>query len=130
MHFQVIGEDGLEAAADPAALSPAPQSLEMRNYLGDSGPPAADGHHVMKGWVARVPVTLTPTKPWDIGGDRYPLRVMATYHVNGEGANRAFSARAAVDAQVGSGIYEMGFASSILPLLSFGAAFRRWRKTQ
>lgn len=130
LHIQVLGENGLEAVADPAALVPSAQSLETRSYVGDSGPPAADGHHVVKGWVARVPVTLTPTKPWDIGGDRYPLRVTATYHVDGESANRAFSARAAVDAQVGSGIYEMGFASLILPLLCFGAAFRRWRMTQ
>jgi hypothetical protein len=75
-------------------------------------------------------VTLTPTKPWDIGGDRYPLRVTATYSVPGDSRMRTFSARAAVDAQVSSAIYEMGFASSILPLICFGAAFKRWRRTR
>ena len=94
------------------------------------GPPAADGHHVAKGWVARIPVTLTPTKPWDIGGDRYPLRVTGSYQVAGEDRMRTFSARAAVDAQVSSGIYEMGIASAILPLFCFGAAFARWRATR
>jgi hypothetical protein len=74
-------------------------------------------------------VTLTPTKPWDIGGVRYPLRVTGTYHVAGENGMRMFSARAAIDAQVSSAIYEMGIASAILPLVCFGAAFRRWRRT-
>jgi hypothetical protein len=80
--------------------------------------------------VARVPVTLTPTKPWDVGGVRYPLRVAATYQVAGESQMRTFSARAAIDAQVASAIYEMGIASAILPLVCFGAAFRRWRLTR
>jgi hypothetical protein len=71
---------------------------------------------------------LIPTKPWDVGGVRYPLRVTATYQVAGE--NRTFSARAAIDAQVASAIYEMGIASTILPLVCFGAAFRRWRCTR
>jgi hypothetical protein len=100
----------------------------MHTYAPDMGPAAADGHHVVDGWVARVPVTLVPTKPWDIGGVRYPLRVAATYRVDGE--RRMFSARAAVDAQVSRGIYEMGAASLILPLVCFGAAFRRWRRTR
>jgi hypothetical protein len=73
-------------------------------------------------------VTLTPTKPWDIGGVRYPLRVTGAYRVAGE--NRTFSARAAIDAQVSSAIYEMGIASAIVPLVCFGAAFRRWRRTR
>lgn len=62
------------------------------------------------------------------GGVRYPLRVTATYQVVGE--NRTFGARAAVDAQVSSGIYEMGGASLLLPIVCFGAAFRRWRLTR
>ena len=128
LHLQVIGENGLEVSASPQGLSPAPEALEMRTYAGDSGPPAADGHHVVTGWVARVPVTLTPTKPWDLGGDRYPLRVSATYKMAGE--NRMFSARAAVDAQVTNAIYEMGAASLILPMVCFGRAFRRWRLTR
>lgn len=128
LHIQVIGESGLEVSASSQGLSPAPEALETRTYANDSGPAAADGHHVVTGWVVRVPVTLTPSKPWDIGGDRYPLRVNATYKVAGE--NRTFSARAAVDAQVARAIYEMGAASLILPLVCFGAAFRRWRRTR
>jgi hypothetical protein len=75
-------------------------------------------------------MTLTPRQPWDIGGVRYPLRVTATYHVEGESAMRTFSSRAAIDAQVSKAIYEMGAASLILPLVCFGAAFRRWRRTR
>jgi hypothetical protein len=129
LRIQVVGENGLEVAASPDRLAPAPEALETRTYANELGPAAADGHHVVTGWVARVPVTLTPTKPWDIGGDRYPLRVTATYQVAGESQMRTFSARAAVDAQVSSAIYEMGIASAILPLVCFGAAFRRWRRT-
>lgn len=128
LHIQVIGESGLEVTAPPEKLSTAPEALETHNYPNDTGPAAADGHHVLTGWVARVPITLTPTKPWDIGGVRYPLRVSATYQVAGE--NRTFGARAAVDAQVMSGIYEMGAASLLLPIICFGAAFRRWRLTR
>ena len=130
LHIQVNGENGLEVTADPVKLAPAPETLETRAYANDTGPAAADGHHVVTGWVARVPVTLTPTKPWDIGGVRYPLRVTATYQVAGESAQRTFSSRAAVDAQVSKAIYEMGAASLILPLVCFGAAFRRWRQTR
>ena len=69
-------------------------------------------------------------KPWDIGGDRYPLTVTATYQVAGESQARTFSARAAIDAQVSSAIYEMGIAASILPLLCIAAALVRWRRTR
>jgi hypothetical protein len=128
LHIQVSGEDGLEVTAASDQIAPAADVLEVHTYAPDMGPAAADGHHVVDGWVARVPVTLVPTKPWDIGGVRYPLRVAATYRVDGE--RRMFSARAAVDAQVSRGIYEMGAASLILPLVCFGAAFRRWRRTR
>jgi hypothetical protein len=130
LHFQVMGENGLEATASPDALSPAPEALETHTYANDTGPAAADGHHVITGWIARIPITLIPTKPWDIGGVRYPLRVTATYHVEGESGMRTFSARAAVDAQVSRAIYEMGVASLILPLVCFAAAFKRWRRTR
>jgi hypothetical protein len=128
MHIQVIGESGLEVTAPPEKLALAPEALETHTYPDDTGPAAADGHHVVTGWVARVPIALTPAKPWDIGGVRYPLRVNATYQVAGE--NRTFSARAAVDAQVSSGIYEMGATSLLLPIVCFGTAFRRWRLTR
>jgi hypothetical protein len=125
-----VGENGLEIAADPDALDQAALHLETRAYSNDAGPAAPDGHHVTNGWVARVPITLNPTKPWDIGGDRYPLTVTATYDVGGEAQTRTFSARAAVDAQVASAIYEIGLASFALPLLCFGAALVRWRRTR
>jgi hypothetical protein len=130
LHIQINGESGLEVTADPDKLAPASEALETHTYANDTGPAAADGHHVVTGWVARVPVTLTPTKPWDIGGVRYPLRVAATYQVAGESQVRTFGARAAIDAQVSKAIYEMGVASLILPLACFGAAFRRWRQTR
>jgi hypothetical protein len=130
VHLQVIGENGLEATASPEAVAPAPEALETHTYANDLGPAAADGHHVVNGWVARIPVTLTPTKPWDIGGVRYPLKVTGTYQVAGESQTRTFSARAAIDAQVARAIYEMGIASLILPLVCFGAAFKRWRRTR
>ena len=128
LHIQVAGENGLEVTADLDKLAPAPQALETHTYLNDSGPAAADGHHVVTGWVARVPVTLIPTKPWDIGGVRYPLRATAVYQV--EGDSRTFSARAAVDAQVSKAIYEMGVASLLVPFVCFGAALKRWRRTR
>ena len=130
VHFQVAGENGLEAAASPDKLNPAPNALETHTYPNETGPPAADGHHVVNGWEARIPVTLIPRQPWDVGGVRYPLKVTGNYHVSGEAQPRTFSARAAVDAQVGSAIYEMGAGSLILPLFCFGAALRRWRKTR
>jgi hypothetical protein len=130
LHFQVTGENGLQATASPDKLNPAPKALETHTYPNETGPPAADGHHVANGWVLRLPVALIPTKPWDVGGVRYPLKVTGTYHVAGEAQPRSFSARAAVDAQVANAIYEMGAASLILPLFSFGAAFRRWRRTR
>jgi|HubBroStandDraft_2_1064218.scaffolds.fasta_scaffold00138_10 hypothetical protein len=130
VHMQVVGENGLEATASSETLAPASEALETRTYTNDLGPAAADGHHVVNGWVVRIPVTLTPTKPWDIGGLRYPLRVTGTYQVAGEGETRTFSGRAAIDAQVSKAIYEMGISSLILPLLCFGAAFKRWRQTR
>jgi hypothetical protein len=128
LHIEIHGESGLEVAAPEEKLSPKQETLETHTYPNDTGPAAGDGHHVVTGWVARIPITLTPTKPWDIGGVRYPLRVNATYQVAGE--NRTFGARAAVDAQVSNSIYEMGAASLFLPLVCFGAAFQRWRSTR
>jgi hypothetical protein len=50
--------------------------------------------------------------------------------VAGDAQPRVLKSRAAIDAQIGSGIYEMGVASAIFPLLCFGAAFVRWRRTR
>jgi hypothetical protein len=131
LHIQLIGENGLQIrAVDAATLDVDAARLETRTYQNDSGPAAPDGHHITTGWVARVPVVLNPTRPWDIGGDRYPLTIRASYRIDGDGQPRAFSSRAAVDAQVASGIYEMGIASSLLPAFCFGAAIRRWRRTR
>ena len=120
-HATIAGEAGLEVAQGTP-------TLETHAYASDSGPAAADGHHVVSGWVARIPVTLNPTRPWDIGGDRYPINATATYDVAGQPLT--FSARAAIDAEVANAIYEMGLAASILPLLCLGAALLRWRRTQ
>jgi hypothetical protein len=130
LHTKIAGENGLEATGNPGRLVQAVPHLETRTYANDSGPAAADGHHVLAGWIARIPVTLNPTRPWDIGGDRYPLTVTATYEVAGDSQARTFSARAAIDAQVSSAIYEMGLAASICPLICIGACLRRWRRTQ
>jgi ABC-type transport system involved in multi-copper enzyme maturation permease subunit len=131
LEIQLLGEDGLRVTAtDARALDHAAAHLETRTYQNDSGPADPDGRRIAIGWVARVPVVLNPTRPWDIGGNRYPLTVKATYRVAGESRPRAFSSRAAIDAQVASGIYEMGVASSIVPLFCLGAAIRRWRRTR
>ena len=131
LHIELVGENGLRVTPiDPASLDNAAPHLETRVYQNESGPAAPNGQRIATGWVARVPVLINPTKPWDIGGDRYPLTVTASYRVDGEAQPRAFSSRAAVDAQVGRGIYEMGIASSVLPALCIGAAIRRWRRTR
>jgi ABC-type transport system involved in multi-copper enzyme maturation permease subunit len=81
---KIAGEAGLEVTADPSTLVQAAPKLETRTYTNDTGPAAADGHRVVTGWIVRIPVILNPTKPWDIGGDRYPLTVTATYEVEGD----------------------------------------------
>jgi hypothetical protein len=118
----VLGEDGLGAA-----VTGEPR-LERHHYADATGPLADDGNHISDGWVARVPIALNPTNPWDIGGDRYPLNVTARYGAGG--STRNFTARVAVDAEVGPAIWEMGVAASLLPLLCIGAGFARWRRTQ
>jgi ABC-type transport system involved in multi-copper enzyme maturation permease subunit len=131
LRIELLGENGLHVTTtDTTALDRGAEHLETRTYQNDSGPADANGRHIVTGWVARVPVTLNPTRPWDIGGDRYPITVKASYHVAGDVQAHAFSSRGAIDAQVASGIYEMGIASILLPLLCVGAAVRRWRRTR
>jgi ABC-type transport system involved in multi-copper enzyme maturation permease subunit len=130
LNTKITGDDGLEIAADPDVLAQPTPRLETHAYSNDSGPTTADGHHVATGWIARLPITLNPTKPWDIGGDRYPLTIAATYQVAGESQPRTLNAHAAIDAQVGDAIYQMGAAASLFPLLCLGAGFRRWRRTR
>ena len=127
LEVHLTGEAGLAATVESGASA---SRLEARHYENETGPVTADGHHATSGWVARLPVTFTPTAPWDIGGDRYPLSVAATYRVGAAGTPRMFNARAAVDAQVARGIYEMGAASSVLPLICLLAAIGRWRRTR
>jgi hypothetical protein len=130
LHVTVSGEGGLEIAVDPATLRLSAENLDAHQYPNDSGPPAADGRHIASGWVARVPVALNPTHIWDIGGMRYPFDVVATYRLDEAPELHTFNARAALDAQVGPAIYEMGAASCVLPLACIVAAFRRWRRTR
>jgi hypothetical protein len=124
LNVQVVGESGLQVTIDR------PPQLEEHAYAKDAGPTAEDGHRVVNGWVARFPVTLMPAKPWDIGGNRYPLSITANYQLTPDAQARKFGARAAIEAEVGNAIYEMGAASSVLPLLCLAAAFIRWRRTR
>ena len=130
LHIKIAGQDGLAVDAAPAVLTQAAPQLEQRSYPGDSGPAAQDGHHVVTGWFARVPVRLNPANPWDIGGNHYPLSVTATYDVAGDIKPRAFDARAAIEAQVAPAIYEMGLAACLLPFFCLWAGFVRWRRTK
>jgi len=130
LRLQVSGENGLELLADPNALDQTGDRLESRAYPNDSGPATATGRHVANGWLARIPVTLNPKNPWDIGGNRYPLNVSATYELEGDSQPRTFQARAGIDAGVATAFYQMAFAASILPLICLGAAFSRWRRTR
>jgi hypothetical protein len=130
LHIHVAGENGLEATADVQAVAEAERHLETHIYLNDSGPADASGHRVVNGFVVRIPVRLDPTKPWDIGGNRYPLAVTATYDLPGETQRYTFSSRGAIDAGVPGAAYEMALASFILPLICLGVAFRRWRRTR
>lgn len=121
---RLAGENGLELTAGT------PQLLEKHVYSDDTGPLADDGHHIHSGWILRIPVMLMPTNPWDVGGNRYPLSVSVNYQIPPDTRTRSFTARAAVEAEIPSGIYEMGAASSIFPLACLGAALLRWRHTR
>jgi hypothetical protein len=127
--LRLDGQAGLTVVADPVAVASATQHLEAHSYAEGTGPVAPDGHRISDGWIVRVPVAVHPSKPWDIGGNRYPLNVAATYTVAGE-PPRTLMARTAVNAQVSSGIYEMAMAGSIIPVFCFGASLMRWRRTR
>jgi hypothetical protein len=124
LRVEIVGENGLQLTTG------SPHQLEPHTYANDAGPVGVDGRHILNGWIARVPATMIPAKPWDIGGNRYALNITATYQVASDAQPRTFSARGAVEAEVSSAIYEMGVASSVLPLICFGAAFIRWRRTR
>ena len=124
LRVDIVGENGLKVTTS------SPQQLEAHTYANDAGPVGPDGRHIVSGWIARVPVTMNPAKPWDIGGNRYALNVTATYQVESDPQPHTFNARGAIEAEVSSAIYEMGAVSSVLPLICFGAAFIRWRRTR
>jgi len=128
--INVVGQSGLRIEPDPDSVSHALDHLETRSYPADLGPADAAGHHIRNGWVARIPVSFTPTQAWDIGGVRYPIDVSASYAVQGDPQPRTLTARAAIEAQVPSALAEMSTAGAIVPLLCLFAAFRRWRKTR
>ncbi len=130
LHVKVAGDDGLEVSGDASALNQTSPQLEQHHYPNDSGPTAADGHHVVDGWIARVPITLNPTKPWDIGGNRYPLAIAATYQVTGDSHPRTINVHGMIEAQVPNSIVQMGLAGSLFPLFCLGAGFIRWRRTR
>jgi len=130
LSITIAGQNGLDARADASALSQVLQHLETRAYASDTGPAAADGRHVQTGWVARLPVLLTPTNPWDVGGVRYPLDLTATYRVAGDDQPHALSMRAAIAAQIPNALEEMSAVALLLPLLCFLAALARWRRTR
>lgn len=125
LKIHLVGEGGLQVTTDPAG-----QRLETHEYTNDAGPVTGDGRHIVNGWLARIPVTMNPTVPWDIGGNRYPVTLTATYQVVPETKPHTLSARGAVEAQVSAAIWEMGIASSLLPLICLGAAITRWRRTR
>ena len=130
VHVQIAGDNGLQIHADPATLADVSAHLETRAYPPELGPAAPDGHHIVNGWVARIPVVIHPTRPWDTGGMRYPLDVTATYRVAGETTPRLVKTRAAIEAQIWKAFYQMGIASAMLPLVCFAASFVRWRRTR
>jgi hypothetical protein len=129
LHIQVTGDAGLTVTADATAVARAADHLETRAYPDQSGPLAPDGQRIANGWVVRLPVTLRPTRPWDIGGVRYPLDIRVTYRVDG-GTVQTFAGRAAVEAEVSSAVAEMGVVSAMLPACCFIAALVRWRRTR
>ena len=128
--IQVAGRNGLRASIDVTPAGDAVHHLETRVYAGDTGPIDPDGRHIRSGWVARVPVSLMPTGPWDVGGVRYPLDVTATYHLSGDVQPRTVAMRAAIEAQIPNALVQMSAAGSVLPLLCLLAALIRWRRTR
>jgi hypothetical protein len=130
IRLRVSGENGLHVVASSETLAQAGEHLQTRKYPADLGPAMADGRHVSIGWVIPVPITLEPTAPWDIGGDRYPLMANVTYRIAGDPVEKTLTARGAVEAQVGNAIYEMGAAAAVLPIFCFMAGFVRWSRTR
>ncbi|WP_158554742.1 ABC transporter permease [Methylovirgula sp. 4M-Z18] len=130
LDVHVTGQNGLDVQVVPVASADILYHLETRTYPPGIGPADADGHHVETGWVARLPVQLTPKSPWDIGGVRYPIDVSATYAVEGNSQATTLNARAAVEAHVPNALAEMAVAGAVFPLLCLFAILTRWRRTR
>src|SRR5262249_24713277 len=96
LDVHVVGQSGLDVRALERAPVDLSRNLESRVYAPGVGPSDADGHRVETGWVARIPIDLTPTLPWDIGGIRYPIDVDASYTIEGGSQPNTLKARAAV----------------------------------
>lgn len=122
----LAGAGGLAITAAGADLDQSPPHLE-RTDVGYEGS-ALDGRRAGSSWLARIPVQVTPSQPWDIGGDRYEVTISARYDVAGDPQPRSFTVHGLVEAQVPDAIYQTGLAALIVPLFCLGAAIRRsWR---
>jgi hypothetical protein len=130
LDIHVIGQNGLDVQVSPATPADILHNLEVRTYPPGIGPADADGHRVETGWVARIPINLIPSGPWDIGGIRYPIDVNATYTVAGSSQTNTLNARAAVEAHVPNALAEMSGAGAVLPLFCLFTMFIRWRRTR
>jgi len=124
---QLTGADGLAITAAAGDLQQSPPRLE-RGDLPPSWSRFSGGLPPSGVAVARIPVVVTPTRPWDVGGDRYPLTISTSYTVAGQAQPHSFTGRALIAAQIPNVIYQMGLAALLLPLFCIGAALRRsWR---
>ena len=63
LQVHVTGEGGLEATTDPGPGGGAYPTLKPGTTRTTPGRSPPTGHHASSGWVARVPVTFTPTSP-------------------------------------------------------------------
>ncbi|MDL2405923.1 hypothetical protein PY650_09645 [Rhizobium calliandrae] len=127
LDVHVVGQSGLDVRMLPRDHL---RNLETRVYAVGIGPTDADGRRVEIGWVARIPVDIVPTAPWDIGGIRYPIDVDATYAVEGGSQPNTLKARAAVEAHVPNALVEMALVGAVVPIICIGAMFNRWRRTR
>lgn len=128
LHVALSG-DGLEITGEPAALNqPTPQRAPY-TYLNDSNPRIPEAPKSTAGSMVRIPLTIEPRHAWDLGNNRYPFNIVATYKVAGDPRPPTFTEHAAVFAHVAAAA-QMALAAGILPLFCFGMAFARWRRTR
>jgi len=130
LDVHVVGQSGLDVRVSAPASIDLSHDLETRVYAPGVGPADADGHRVETGWVVRIPVDLTPTLPWDIGGIRYPIDVDANYTVEGGSQPNTLKARAAVEAHVPNALAEMAVVGAVFPIFCMFAMLNRWRRTR